>query len=109
MKRCQSVTISQQSAGVRVIRITTYSIRTVSNIEQAEGTFSLMMMSPGKPRQGPPSVFFTGKRNGMSVATASTTYLVKLKVIAGSSIGSVRAIPVASGGKQAPTEDGRGL
>ena len=45
----------------------------------------------------------------MSIATASTTYLAKLKVIAGSSMGSIHAIPVASGGKQAPTEDGRGL
>jgi hypothetical protein len=35
----------------------------------------------------------------MSVATASTTYLVKFKVIIGSSIDSIHAIPVASGGK----------
>jgi hypothetical protein len=45
----------------------------------------------------------------MSVAVMATTYLVKLKVIAGSGIDSIHAIPVALGGEQAPTENGRGL
>lgn len=45
----------------------------------------------------------------MIVAATPTTYLVKLRVIAGSGIGNIYAIPVASGGEQAPTEDGRGL
>ena len=44
----------------------------------------------------------------MSVAAMPTTYLVKFTVIAGSGIDSIHAKPVASGGEQAPTENGRG-
>ncbi len=45
----------------------------------------------------------------MGVAAMPTPDLVKLKLIAGPGIGSIHAIPVASGEEQGPTEDGRGL
>jgi len=37
----------------------------VSNIEQAKGTYTLMMMSPCKPRQELPTIFSYREENGM--------------------------------------------
>jgi len=73
--------------------IATYSIRIVSNIEQAAGTFLLMMMSPYNRRQGSSNRCSYREGSIMNVAAMPTTYLVKFKVIAGSGIGSIHAIP----------------
>lgn len=69
----------------------TYSIRAVSNIEQAAGTFLLMMMYLYNRRQGSPIRCSYREGNVMSVAAMTTTDLVKLKLIAGAGIGSIHA------------------
>ena len=81
------MTISRHSDGCASWEATS-SIRTVSNIEQAAGTFLLMMMYLYNRRQGSPNRCSTGmgtlecRRNG-------ATYLVKLKVIAGAGISNI--------------------
>ena len=86
------MTISRHSDGCASWEATS-SIRAVSNIEQAAGTFLLMMMYLYNRRQGSPNRCSYREGNAMIVAAMATTYLVKLKVIAGSGIGSIHAIP----------------
>ncbi len=64
-ERAWSILTSFEEFRWEAVGICLVEIPTVSNIEQAEGTYTLMMMSPCKPRQELPTIFSYREENGM--------------------------------------------